>query len=81
MHRARSNKRLIACIAVEFGVEATDAFDLGGYSVVTQKSALLSKRNPELLDVSKRFAMQWIKCNPNCSLAVRRLYPWVHLSH
>src|SRR5262249_13182135 len=40
-----------------------------------------SKRSPELSDVSKRFAMQWIKSNPDCLLAVRRLYPWVHLSH
>jgi hypothetical protein len=26
-------------------------------------------------------AMQWIKSSPDCSLAVRRLCPWVHLSH
>jgi hypothetical protein len=30
MHRARSNKRLAARITVEFGVEATDGFDLDG---------------------------------------------------
>src|SRR6516162_9995539 len=41
----------------------------------------MRKRNPELSDVSKRLAMQWIKCNSDCSLAVRRLFPWVHLSH
>jgi hypothetical protein len=44
-------------IAVELGVEAADRFDLGGQGVVTQKPTLMRKRNPELSDVSKRFAM------------------------
>src|SRR5262249_3562349 len=49
--------------------------------IITQKRAFLSQRNPELPNIVKRFAVYWIKCEPNRSLAVRRLFPWVHLNH
>jgi hypothetical protein len=42
-------------------VDAANRFDLGGYGIVTQKLALLSEFNPKLPDVTKRFAMYWIK--------------------
>jgi hypothetical protein len=44
-YRARSSKRLAARIASR-RVETADVFDLG-YGVVTQKPALLRKRNPK----------------------------------
>jgi hypothetical protein len=50
-------------------------------SCATEKLTLLCQRDPELPDVTERFAMHWIKCKPNFSLAVRRLLPWVNLSH
>src|SRR5262245_45456087 len=68
-------------VAVEFGVEAANCFDLGGQGLVTQKSALMRERNPELPDVAQRFAMYWINRDPKRPLAVRRLLPWIHLRH
>src|SRR5262245_31314213 len=41
-----------ARVAVEFGVEAANRFDLGGQGLVTQKSALMRERNPELVGAS-----------------------------
>ena len=46
-------------VAVEFGVEAANCFDLGGQGLVTQKSAFMRERDPELPDVAQRFAMYW----------------------
>src|SRR5262249_19436412 len=39
--------------------------------LVTQKSALMRERNPELPDVAQRFAMYWINRDPKRPLAVR----------
>ena len=51
-------------VAVEFGVEAANCFDLDGQGLVTQKSAFMRERDPELPDVAQRFAMYWINRDP-----------------
>src|SRR5262249_32967473 len=68
-------------VAVEFGVQASYRFNLGGQGLVTQKSALMRERNPELPNVAQRLAIYRVNRDPQRPLAVCRLLPWIHLSH
>jgi hypothetical protein len=59
-------------VAVEFGVQAANRFNLGGQGLVTQKSALMRERNPELPDVAQRLAIYRV-CRPSALVGQNEL--------
>jgi hypothetical protein len=75
-----ANVRVWHTASIRCGAKVRTRSERSGHAAAAPDLAPLLLRL-ELPNITERLPVYWINCDPNRSLAVRRLFPWVHLSH